>query len=326
MYSHPTGDENLFNFPLTKSAFDPNEIPFVGSLPESLRVFREALGYDLRFVRAGSSELASPRGDVAGTRATFPIEIDESKVCGFLVLERSADALPQVDWDAARRLASTLASNLSENYRWRFETEACEGELAAAAIKHIRPCSCARSSFSIRLRDVLRVGASALGEFDAAALYLLDDATTCLSPRALWGLPDERFLDAPRPLRTARAEVEALLGNAVVVNEDCLAEAWNVPEDFVCSICVPVMSDTTILGVVWFFSNKRKSVGLRELETLNMVSGRIVDVLEKEALVQRGMKIVREGEKEPIDEKYLADCSDEKLNELIDSILSNVKL
>ena len=68
MYSNPTGDENLFNFPLTKSAFDPNEIPFVGSLPESLRVFREALGYELRFVRAGSSELASPRGDLAQVR------------------------------------------------------------------------------------------------------------------------------------------------------------------------------------------------------------------------------------------------------------------
>ncbi len=323
MYSNPVGDENMFNFPLVKSAFDPNEIPFLGSVPETLREFREALGYEFRFVRAGSSELSTLLDDRDSTnRAAFPIVAGGSKACGFLVLERVPDALPQLDWDAACRLASSFASNLAENYRWRFEVETCEGELAVAAIKRINPRSCSRSSFSIRLRDVLRVGASALGDFDAAALYLLDDATTNLSPRALWGLPDERFLDAPRPLRTARAEVEALLGNAVVVNEDCLAEAWNVPEDFTCSVCVPVMSDTTILGVAWFFANKRRSIGLRELETLNLISGRIVDVLEKEALVQRGPRLVRD--EEPGDD-VPTENTDEKLNELIDSILSNAK-
>mgnify|MGYP000884402945 CR=1 FL=1 len=305
MYSKPTGDEGLYNFLATKSAFDPNETPFVGSLPETLRVFRGTVGYDLRFIRACSSEITTLMDEPFGVRrAVFKVGDEGVKVYGFLVLERASDVLPQLDWDSACKLASCLASNLGENYRWRLETEICKGALAVAAISHIAPSSCTRSSFSLRLRSILRAGASALGEFDAAALYLLDDETTSLSPRALWGLPDERFLEEPRSLRTARAEVEALLGNAVVVNEDCLAEEWNVPEDFVCSICVPVVSDTTILGVIWCFANKKQSVGPRELATLNLVSGRIVDVLEKEALVQRGRCIVREPEDDLDDEAF----------------------
>ena len=157
-----------------------------------------------------------------------------------------------------------------------------EGELAALAID-VPQKKMSRAQISTKLRDVLRSGARALGDFAAAALYTLDDDTTTLKTRAVWGLPDDRYLDPPRPLRGARAEVEALLGSAVTLNDDYLAEEWKAPESFPCSVCVPVASDTTILGVAWFFSDRRRELGTRELETLDLVVCRLVDELEKES-------------------------------------------
>lgn len=300
MYSDEQGDDCLKNFPVEKPIFDANEAPYIVCLPEIQRTFKNKVGYNLRFVRSykepdaelsftsettGSAEFGS-----SARRAVFPIGDDSVKIFGNLVLERDPNLTPQLDWEAASELASSLAACLSENYRWRVQLDSCESELAAAGVSIAPSAPYVRSKFSVRLRDVLRVGAKALGGFDAAALYLIDESTTVLSPRALWGLPEERFLEEPRPLSTARAEVEALMGNAVVVNEDYLAEAWNVPEDFVCSVCVPIISETTILGVVWFFANKKFAIGERELETLNLISGKIVDELEKEASAQRAKK------------------------------------
>ena len=284
-------DRSFRDFPVKKKWCDPNDVPFVGSLPESLRVFQKVAGYDLRFFRAGSSENDADGETLANATATsekvvrIPVGDPNVKIFGALVL-RSAPALePLVPWTNAVALAETLATTLGENYRWRAELVAREAELAVAATPNGESTD-ESARLAARLRDVLKTGAKALGGFDAAALYLLDDETTRLKIRALWGLPTDRLLDPPRPLRGARADVEALLGSAVVLNEAYLAEAWKAPEDFDCSLCVPVASETTILGTIWFFSNQKREIETRELETLELIAGRIVAELEKEKLRQ----------------------------------------
>ena len=284
-------DRSFRDFPVKKKWCDPNDVPFVGSLPETLRVFKQVAGYDLRFFRAGSSE-----DDVDGQRFENATETSEKvvripvgdpnvKIFGALVLRSAPDVEPLVPQTTAVALAETLATTLGENYRWRAELVAREAELAVVATPNAESPD-ESAGLASRLRDVLKTGAKALGGFDAAALYLLDDETTRLKIRALWGLPTDRFLDPPRPLRGARADVEALLGSAVVLNEADLAEAWKAPEDFDCSLCVPVASETTILGTVWFFSNQKREIETRELETLELIAGRIVAELEKEKLRQ----------------------------------------
>ncbi|MBP3556842.1 MAG: GAF domain-containing protein [Thermoguttaceae bacterium] len=284
-------DRSFRDFPVKKKWCDPNDVPFVGSLPETLRVFKQVAGYDLRFFRAGSSE-----DDVDGQRFENATETSEKvvripvgdpnvKIFGALVLRSAPDVEPLVPQTTAVALAETLATTLGENYRWRAELVAREAELAVVATPNAESPD-ESAGLASRLRDVLKTGAKALGGFDAAALYLLDDETTRLKIRALWGLPTDRFLDPPRPLRGARADVEALLGSAVVLNEAYLAEAWKAPEDFDCSLCVPVASETTILGTVWFFSNQKREIETRELETLELIAGRIVAELEKEKLRQ----------------------------------------
>ncbi|MBQ1277172.1 MAG: GAF domain-containing protein [Thermoguttaceae bacterium] len=283
-------DRSFRDFPVKKKWCDPNDVPFVGSLPETLRVFQKVAGYELRFFRAGSSENADGQTFENATETPenvvrIPVGDPNVKIFGALVLRSAPNVEPLVPRATAVAWAETLATTLGENYRWRAELVAREAELAVDATPNAEPSE-ESVRLASRLRDVLKTGAKALGGFDAAALYLLDDETTRLKIRALWGLPTDRFLDPPRPLRGARADVEALLGSAVVLNEAYLAEAWKAPEDFDCSLCVPVASETTILGTLWYFSNQKREIETRELETLELIAGRIVAELEKEKLRQ----------------------------------------
>lgn len=282
MKSENFSDRTFRDFPAEKKCLDPEDVPFLGSLPETLRAFRRVAGFELRFVRAGASE-----NDADELCERIPIGEPGTKIFGSLFLSRVDDGTA-ADWESARALARALAATIAENYRWRAETVAREAELAALAVRGESEIGVLETpaKTAVKLRDVLRTGAKALGGFNAAALYLLDEATTSLKLRAVWGLPNDRFLEPPRPLRGSRADVEALLGSAVVLNEAYLAEAWKAPEDFECSICVPVASETTILGTMWYFSNRKREIETRELDALELVAGRIVAELEKETLKQ----------------------------------------
>ncbi len=339
MFSDQPSDDCLRNFPIAKNALDPNDAPFLGSLPDALRVFKRVVGYDLRFLRAGSSELDAlnqeerdSREDVENglsrpysRKISFPVGDENVKLFGRLVLSKGDHAAPRLDWDDAQELTKSFAATLSDNYRWRSALESAYGELAATCVKENAPTSKTRSKVSIKLRAILRAGARALGDYDAAALYLLDDDTTVLVPRAVWGLPDERLLENPRPLRGARAEIQAFLGNVVVVNDDYLAEAWNAPEDFVCSVCAPVISDSNVLGALWFFSNKRQKVDDREMETLSLIAERIVDELEKESAKSQSTSKRPTDADDAREKKTIGPESEAEFDELVDSILANVR-
>lgn len=297
MFPENHDDATFREFPALEGAFCQDDAPALGAVSETLRVFRKIMGYDLRFVRSTARETQindENDGETASVDRveSFPVGELGARVYGTLKLSRTPGVYPRVDWDDARRLATLVAALLAENCRWREALALREGELAALAVD-VPQRKLTRAQISTKLRDVLRSGARALGDFSAAALYTLDDDTTSLKTRAVWGLPDDRYLDPPRPLRGARAEVEALLGSAVTLNDDYLAEEWKAPESFPCSVCVPVASDTTMLGVAWFFSDRRRELGARELETLDLVVCRLVDELEKESksLLERARRV-----------------------------------
>ena len=323
MYSENHDESTLREFPVPDRLFDQNDAPSVGCLPEALRTFRNVAGYDLQFVRPGSREALLDLSVMNGRRdgeetspfervATFPVGEPGRRIYGALKLTRDPEVYPRVEWNAACSLASLLASMLAENSLWHEELAAREGELAALVVEPQKN-DANHVGVSSRLRDVLRSGANALG--GAAALYLLDEKTSSLKARAVWGLPDDRYLEPPRPLRGARAEVEALMGNAVTLNDDYLAEAWKAPESFACSVCIPVVSETTILGVAWFFSDVCHEIASRELETLDLVAWRLVDELEKEASYL---------ERRPRTEACQEDAnqSDRELREWVDAIFN----
>jgi serine phosphatase RsbU (regulator of sigma subunit) len=141
-----------------------------------------------------------------------------------------------------------------------------------------------------RLETVLKAGAQAVG-CQAAAVYLLDDATRKLKLRACWGLPKSRFVEPPRPLRGAAADLEALVGHAVIVRDTGLLPNWQIPEEFQSAVCVPVSSPTTPFGTLWTFCDHGRDFSVDESNLIEIVAGRIAADLERAVLLNHVLQL-----------------------------------
>ena len=121
-----------------------------------------------------------------------------------------------VTFEAARGLASAIGGMLEEILQLRRALVEREAELAAGV--PLVPHPEEPEHLANRLEAVLRGGAQAVG-CHAAAMYLLDEATSKLKLRSCWGLPLDRLTAPPRPLQGAVADLESMLGHAVVLED-----------------------------------------------------------------------------------------------------------
>ena len=134
-----------------------------------------------------------------------------------------------------------------------------------------------------RLETVLRDAAGMLRCF-AGAVYMLDDDTSQLKLRAGWGLPNQRLVEAARPLRGAISDLEAMLGHIVLLDDTSTLPHWRSPEQAAAAACVPLSSSSTPLGTLWFFADEPRGFTEDDGRLLEIVAGRIVAELEREAV------------------------------------------
>ena len=184
--------------------------------------------------------------------------------------------------EVAQQLAAQIVDLISQ--RSQMERALCEREAELAAgvpiAVHPRPTA----HLSKRLEAVLRGGAESL-RCDAAAMYLLDDDTTELKLRAQWGLGAQRLTEPGRPLAGALADLEALSGHAVVLEDDVLMELWHVPEPAGATVCVPISGPTSVLGTLWLFCDKPRKFTTTETNLAEILAGRLAADLDREALI-----------------------------------------
>ncbi len=129
-------------------------------------------------------------------------------------------------------------------------------------------------------------GALAALNLDGAAVYMLDDATTELRMRAACGIEAPQWNMPPRPLAGAVADLEAMCGHAVVLEDDTLHESWRVPESCGSAVCVPLATHLTILGTFWLFCNTPRKFTDVETNLIEIVAGRLAYELELERVAE----------------------------------------
>lgn len=260
------------------------DIDNVASLPEIQRAFARLTGWSLRY--APSAKPAHP------TEFTWsaPVNPGVGTSPGHVRLDpagpEAVSATAAFDTEGVRQLALAVSGMLEELLHTQHALWQREAELATGIpiVFH----GDEQEHLADRLKSVLQAGAESIG-FDAAALYLLDDSTTTLKLRASWHLPLDRFTDPPRRLQGALADLEAMLGHAVVLNDAQRLDHWNAPEDLPSAICVPVSTPTTILGTLWVFSRIQREPGERDTAMVEVVAGRIAADLEREILLKEGV-------------------------------------
>jgi hypothetical protein len=196
---------------------------------------------------------------------------------------------PPVALEHATQLAGAVGKMWSELVATRHALAQREAELASGVPIVVRPSDDESPPMATRLEAVLRAGAQAIG-CEAAALYLLDAATTELKLRASWGLPRRRMTEPARELRGALADLEALLGHAVVSNDERLYSYWKVPEPgYAACVCVPLLSQSMPLGTLWAFASRPRDFSDAQTNILEVVAGRVVAELERGALVAEAL-------------------------------------
>ena len=263
------------------------QVDTMASLPELLRAYEQTTGWSLRY-RSGPA----PRRPNSLTWSA-PANPGVGVTPGHFTLDRAADPRGErvaVDRAAACELAAAVTAMLDELIETRHALWQREAELAAGVplVRHADE----QQHLALRLEAALKAGAEAVG-CRAAALYLLDEGTSCLKLRSMWGLPFERFTSPARPLKGAVADLEALLGHAVVLNEPELMHHWRAPEGFATAVCVPVSTPTSLLGTLWLFCDEKRDFDDRQTNVLEVVAGRIAADLEREMLLSEGMDWAR---------------------------------
>ena len=258
------------------------QIEAVACLPELCRAFQKATGWTLRYgpksdgiLPAGPTWSASVAGGSSFEPGILGLEKVEKTVEGGGRKTderknwRSAagnDPIPNfqspvpafapapIERGSAQSLAGSIADLLGELLETRRALWQREAELAAGVplVPHREEEKHLAAAFGSRVAG----GAEAVGG-DAIALYLLDEATTELKLRSSWGLPFDRLAAPARPLKGAVADLEAMLGHAVVLDDPNTTRVWNVPEEFPAAVCVPVSTPTTLLGTLWVYQQRK---------------------------------------------------------------------
>lgn len=259
--------------------------PDLGRLPEILDAFRQATGWSLEYVPhhtpSQPTDLTwSPPANPGAGKTPGHLRIDP-------VGSESLKGKARTRRDATERLASAVGGVIGELGRTQSALRQREAELAAGI--PVAPRHEGESHLASRLEATLKSGAEGIG-CNAAALYLLDDATSHLKLRASWGLLSERFTDPPRRLQGALADLEAMLGHAVVMENIEVARHFNAPEDCPAAVCVPVCSPTTILGTLWVFSDTAQDFSTQQTNVVELAAGRIAADLERHSLLEAGVQ------------------------------------
>ena len=269
----------------------PAPAPTISSLPSVEKLcehFTSALGWQLEY-QVGVDEKASPLWQQG-------ITADGSDTNGRLVIrgmQQSRAANDRESLAAVEQLAGSIAEVLSELHRTRRALWKREAELAASV--PVTPRQDEREHLAETLQAVLRAGAEAV-ECQAAAAYLLDDATSHLKLRAAWGeIPWERLLEVGRPLQGSAADLEALVGHAVVIEDTAMLKHWRLPEEeqFASAICVPIASPSAPLGTLWMFSREPRGFDAVASNVVEITAGRVAAELDRWVLLNEGMRSKR---------------------------------
>jgi phosphoserine phosphatase RsbU/P len=270
----------------------PDEQPALDTpqLAALCRAFEQATGWSLRYERgpsapgeAWSTTIDDGRGQSAGrlVLSTAPRAPSD----GSHVAAADPSPMEAIDLHAARPLALALGGVLGEANRLRRALWLREAELAAGVPVASRPGT--EPHLAERLEGVLKGGAEAVG-CQAAGLYLLDENTSELKLRASFGMPRERLLAPPRPLRGAVADLEALVGHAVVLEDTSQLPHWRCPEEYRGAVCVPVSSPSMPLGTLWVYSVDPRDFAPEETNLIEIIAGRLAADLEREMLLVAG--------------------------------------
>lgn len=190
-------------------------------------------------------------------------------------------AIPSVPMEKAQDLLLAIERLVERLDRSEEVIRRQEAELATAVLVTSHPDR--QKETADRLESILESTSRSIGSV-AAAVYLLDDSTSNLKMRSCFGLPRKKLATPPRELRGSLADLESLLGNAVLLSDIDMMPEWPSPEPFGSALVVPIGTTSMPHGTIWFWSDKPRSFSPTEVEVANLAAGRVMAEIEQSIL------------------------------------------
>jgi phosphoserine phosphatase RsbU/P len=238
--------------------------------------FEQLTGWTLEFSqtprqrRGGSSGLQSP------APAAQHLVIDDLASC-------VGPGRRAIDRPASQRLADDISAVWNELQTVRAELASREVELATCVATSLPVDETAKLEHL--LQSLLR-SAMALGGFDSASVWLVNDEALALNQRLAAG-PHFPASPASRHLGESRADVRAMTGSVIVMESPRDAAKWQAPVECQSAVCVPVSSLSNLYGSLWLVRNQPGDVSEQVTTVLEIIAGRIAAELERAALARQ---------------------------------------
>ncbi len=200
----------------------------------------------------------------------------------------ATNSVPKVSFEEARNMAFSLGDMLAEMQAMRVHLWFAEMEAASSTTILNEREDFQNETFALRFRKLLEYATKVLG-MDSVGIYLLENGSQSLKLRVSVGLSMDSLMNPVRVLGRAQADLHAIHdGNIFVFDSTSPAEdAKLMPENFQTGICMPLTTDRSVLGTVWFYSDGEEPVSDHLLSEAELLAEHFAIYLEREAFFRR---------------------------------------
>lgn len=257
--------------------------PLKDDIAAFMNAFTQATGWAIKNSKPSSAPPAPKNDARTANSSKRDWELVEAIPIDTISDAEDLLSLPMVAQQDAEKLFDSIQTLIDRLEKSEQAIRRQEAELATNVGVSWKPSE--QDELAARLEEILQGAGNAI-HASAGALYLLDENTSSLKMRSCWGLPTSKLAEESRPLRGSLADLEALLGNAVMLEDTAMSPEWRNPEDFPSAICVPIGSPTMPHGTLWFWSDEVRQYSSTEIEVANLASGRLMSELERSVMGQ----------------------------------------
>ena len=131
-----------------------------------------------------------------------------------------------------------------------------------------------------RVQAILNNGVDVV-HASAAALYMIDDNTRHLLLQVPSTLGAVSNWEYKRQLKSAHADLKALTGHVVTIQNPERMKHWNAPTEFPSAVCVPVVDGMVPLGTLWFFFEEENAGNEHVTKMAELVGSHIESELNR---------------------------------------------
>lgn len=244
--------------------------------------FSDATGWPLKYV-AGRREHNAV--SIVDSDCCWQADVgDGENLVGQLRLEVPHDCRADRSFGAVSQLSAIFAEMVGKVFTATHRL--VEGTHELATLVHLGLNVPQGSELLVAVQQLLRAGLQLTG-FRSACLFLLEPASEELRLRATHHLDARDVPQSARPLRSDPPDLHVMSsGTRIVIRRgDRQSDEW-LPADAALGFCLPVQTPSGVMGTLWFFDRRPRSIESSEKQLLDSLGMQMASLLER-AVLQR---------------------------------------